>query len=80
MAAITLAGLISSAPASSASLSTKCDWLADCQLYAEAKDYKTILADSRAGLLYSKQEEVLNNMIQVTLSELKSVQKGVSES
>lgn len=80
MAAISLTGLISSVPATSASADTKMQWLADALIWADAKNQEIVKTDSRAGLLYSRDATILENMVRVTFSELTSINKGVSSS
>lgn len=78
MAAITISNLISSVPQASATTDTKLQWLADALIWAQAKDEPIVQTDARAGLLYSRQDGVLDNMVRVAYSELVSINKGVS--
>ena len=51
MAAITLSGLLSTVPGSTAPVSTKLQWLSDALAYARKNDLADIVTDARAGLL-----------------------------
>lgn len=78
MGAITLSGLLNAVPGSTASVSTKMQWLSDALAYARKNDLADIVTDARAGLLYSRQQEILDNMIAITEAELTTSGKTVS--
>ena len=77
-ATITLSGLVASIPAASATEATKLQWLADALYWAESNEKPNVVTDARAGLLYSRQQDILDNMIAVTGAELTSLTKTVS--
>lgn len=78
MAVITLSTLISTVPSPTASASTKMQWLSDALAYAKKNELADIVTDARAGLLYSRQQEILDNMIAITEAELTTSGKTVS--
>ena len=75
---ITLAGLVSTIPATSATTAVKLQWLADALYWAETNEKPNIVTDARAGLLYSRQAEILDNMIAVSGAELTSLTKTIA--
>lgn len=78
MSAITLSGLLNAVPGSTATMDTKMQWLSDALAYAKKYDLADIITDARAGLLYSRQQEILDNMIDITKAELTTSGKTVS--
>lgn len=75
---ITLATLVATIPAATATSATKIQWLADALYWAETNEKTNIVTDARAGLLYSRQQEILDNMIAVTGAELTSLTKAIA--
>lgn len=75
---INLTQLLANVPETTASVTVKMQWLSDALAYARKKDLADIVTDARAGLLYSRQQEILDNMIEITKAELTTSGKTVS--
>lgn len=75
---INLSMLLSTVPETTASVSVKMQWLSDALAYAKKYELADIITDARAGLLYSRQQEILDNMIDITKAELTTSGKTVS--
>lgn len=75
---INLTTLLNTTPSASASVTVKMQWLSDALAYARKNDLADIVTDARAGLLYSRQQEILDNMIEITEAELTTSGKTVS--
>lgn len=75
---INLSQLLSTVPGTTASITVKMQWLSDALAYAKKHDLADIITDARAGLLYSRQQDILDNMIEITEAELTTSGKTVS--
>lgn len=75
---INLSQLLANVPETTASVTVKMQWLSDALAYARKNDLADIVTDARAGLLYSRQQEILDNMIAITKAELTTSGKTVS--
>lgn len=75
---INLSQLLTTIPGATASVTVKMQWLSDALAYARKHSLEDIVTDARAGLLYSRQQEILDNMIDITAAELTTSSKTVS--
>lgn len=75
---INITTLLNTIPDSTASVMVKMQWLSDALAYARKHSLEDIVTDARAGLLYSRQQEILDNMIDITAAELTTSAKTVS--